>query len=187
MVAGMDLRGEYQADNLRTVLCALDLLGEEPRFDALCHAAVITGLRGRWETVCASPLTIADIGHNPAALRRNFAQLEEMMAGGRFDKLIVIYGVMADKDLDGIIPLMPRKAEYFFATPDTPRALPANAILERFKSAILSQAEELPPAAACASVAEAHRRAAAAATERSLIYVGGSTFVVADYLKLLQH
>ena len=192
----LDLKGEYQEDNLRTVLCVLELLGEDPQWDALCHAAAITGLRGRWEKVSDRPLTIADIGHNPAALRRNFAQLEDMMAAGAYDRLIVIYGVMADKDLDGIIPLMPRAAEYFFVTPDTPRALPATAILERFivatigagapSGVILSAAKDLPAAVACPSVADAHRRALAAASPHSLIYVGGSTFVVADYLKLLQ-
>ena len=173
----MDLQGECQEENLRTVLCALDLLGEEPNVDALCRAAAMTGLRGRWEAVRRSPLTIADIGHNPAALKGNFARLKEMMASGAYDRLLIVYGIMADKDLKGILPLMPREAEYFFAAPDTPRALPAPAILSAAK-------DLLPNAQACDSVADAVSKASALATPQSLIYIGGSTFVVADYLKL---
>ncbi len=177
LLARMDLQGECQEENLRTVLCALDLLGEEPNVDALCRAAAMTGLRGRWEAVRRSPLTIADIGHNPAALKGNFARLKEMMASGAYDKLLIVYGIMADKDLQGILPLMPREAEYFFAAPDTPRALPAPAILSAAK-------EFLPNAQACDSVADAVSKASALATPQSIIYVGGSTFVVADYLKM---
>ena len=177
LLARMDLQGECQEENLRTVLCALDLLGEEPNVDALCRAAAMTGLRGRWEAVRRSPLTIADIGHNPAALKGNFARLKEMMASGAYDKLLIVYGLMADKDLQGILPLMPREAEYFFAAPDTPRALPAPAILSAAK-------DLLPNAQACDSVADAVSKASALATPQSLIYIGGSTFVVADYLKL---
>ena len=185
IIAQMDLQGEWQHKNLRTVLCALDLLGEGPDYEAIARAAAITGLRGRWETVAESPLTIADIGHNPAALKVNFARLEEMMASGDYDKLIIVYGIMADKDLDSIVPMMPRGAEYFFAAPDTPRALPAAEILRRF--VILSKAKDiLTDAQACESVADAVQKAVAAATPQSLIYVGGSAFMVADYLKLLQ-
>ena len=182
LASQMDLRGEWQQKNLRTVLCALDLLGEDPDYEAIAHAAAITGLRGRWETVAESPLTIADIGHNPAALKVNFARLEEMMASGDYDKLIIVYGIMADKDLDSIVPMMPRGAEYFFAAPDTPRALPAAEILRRFQI----PGQDGVDAQACESVADAVQKAVAAATPQSLIYVGGSAFMVADYLKLLQ-
>ena len=181
IVAQMDLKGDWQQKNLRTVLCTLDLLGEEPDFDALCHAAAITGLHGRWETVMETPLTIADIGHNPAALKENFARLETMMAGDEFDQLLIVYGIMVDKDLDGILPLMPRQAQYFFAAPDTPRALPAEDLLHRFLVARPDTA-----ASACGSVADALQKAKEIATPQSLIYIGGSAFVVADALKVLQ-
>ena len=173
------MKGEWQSKNLRTVLCALDLLGEEPDVEAITHAAAITDLHGRWETVGVSPMTIADIGHNPAALKENFARLRAEMDGGEYDKLLIVYGIMADKDLPGILPLMPRDAEYFFAAPDTPRALPAAVILSEAKAL-------LPSAQACESVSDALLKARAAATPKSLIYVGGSAFVVADCLKFLQ-
>ena len=166
----LDLRGAYQAKNLRTVLAALDLLGVEPDFNAIAHTAARTGLRGRWETLREEPLTICDIGHNPPALRENFAQLRAMMETGRFDRLLIVYGVMADKALDDILPLMPRAATYFFATPNTPRALPAEAIAARFSR----------EARVCDSVADAIQKAEENATEKSLIYIGGSTFVVCE-------
>ena len=166
-----DLRGEYQRKNLRTVLAALDLMGIEPDADALAHTAARTGLRGRWETLCERPLTICDIGHNPPALRENFAQLEAMMARGHYDRLLIVYGIMADKALGDIISLMPPDADYYFVTPDTPRALPAQAIADHFQA---------PEARVCGSVADGIREAENNASENSLIYIGGSTFVVCE-------
>ena len=185
-----DLHGEYQQKNLRTVLAALELLGVEPDWDALAHTAARTGLRGRWETLREAPLTLCDIGHNPAALRENFAQLKEMMASGCFDRLLIVYGVMADKALNDIVPLMPRDADYYFATPATPRALPAADIAARFMEAgwlsCYSESGETPcpgdgPAVTvCGTVADAIREAEKNATENTLIYIGGSTFVVSE-------
>ena len=209
----LDLRGEYQALNLRTVLAALDLMGIEPDWDALAHTAARTGLRGRWETLCSRPLTICDIGHNPPALRRNFAQLKEMMAGGRYPQLHIIYGIMADKALDDIIPLMPCDAAYYFVTPDTPRALPAAEIAARFLAAadrtekasvVLSapenaldrtdQASMVPSGSGrgvrkvsvCASVAETIAQVEKNASPDDLIYIGGSTFVVCEAIRYFE-
>ena len=207
----LDLRGEYQYKNLRTVLAALDLLGVEPDAEALAHTAARTGLRGRWETLCERPLAICDIGHNPPALRENFAQLRAMMDSGRYDRLVIVYGVMADKALDDIVPLMPRDADYYFCTPKTPRAMPADNIAMHFRKAFATAgspagaraysaaADQLsaqrmtqdarmavaldpqgcqPPVHVCGTVAEAIAAAQKNATENTLIYIGGSTFVV---------
>jgi dihydrofolate synthase/folylpolyglutamate synthase len=210
----LDLRGEYQALNLRTVLAALDLMGIEPDWDALAHTAARTGLRGRWETLCSRPLTICDIGHNPPALRRNFAQLKEMMAGGRYPQLHIIYGIMADKALDDIIPRMPRDAAYYFVTPDTPRALPAAEIAARFLLAAADRTEKasaVPSApenaldrtdqasvvpsgsgrgvrkvSVCASVAETIAQVEKNASPDDLIYIGGSTFVVCEAIRYFE-
>ena len=183
-IEGMDLRGDYQQENLRTVIAALDLLGEDVHEDAIAHAAVRTDLCGRWETVGTAPLTIADIGHNPPALKENFAQLDRMIASGKYSGLTIVYGIMADKDLAGIVPLMPRGADYIFVTPGTPRAMKAGKILDFFLSVrdrssfgsavALESFDQLP-----AALSET-----AAARSDSLVYVGGSTFVVADYVKL---
>ncbi len=180
--AGMDLKGEYQQMNLATVFTALDILGFEPETDAICHTAARTAFRGRWEQVSASPLTICDIGHNPPALALNFAQLRRMMDSGTYDKLIMVYGVMADKALDDIIPLMPADAEYVFTTPPTPRAMPAEEILSRFSAATGKDPRTLH---STSSVAEALALLSALSSGKSLIYIGGSAFVVAEALKLL--
>jgi len=179
----MDLRGEYQKINLRTVLRALGILGfsEENILKmkrAITHAATFTGLRGRWEILSYKPLTIADIGHNPPALEWNFTQLREMQT--KYDKLLLIYGVMADKAVDDILPLLPSGDNvcYIFTTPDTPRAMKAESISEKF----IKLFPERYSVCISSSVAEAIDLAIRRATDESLVYIGGSTFVVADAL-----
>ncbi len=128
--ARMDLQGAGQQTNLRTVLSALDILQipvTQPVQDAIVHTASRMDFHGRWERLCTSPEVICDIGHNAAALEGNFRRLE---ASGK--RLIIVYAVMADKDLGAILPLMPRQASYIFTTPKTRRALPAEDILARF-------------------------------------------------------
>jgi len=178
----MDLQASIQRKNLRTVLAALDILRQSFKLDndalreGIVHTARNMGFHGRWERLSTQPCVIADIGHNAHALRHNFAQLEEALRSGRYASLIVVYGIMADKDLDAILPLMPREATYIFTTPDTPRALPAEEILKRF-----DQAEK---AMAISPVKDAVKHALSIAQDNTLIYIGGSTFVVADALPL---
>jgi dihydrofolate synthase/folylpolyglutamate synthase len=167
-----DLAGPCQAANLRTALAALELLGVEPDREALAHTAARTGLRGRWERLCADPEVICDIGHNPPALEINFRRLRE---SGR--PLLIVFGIMADKDLDGIKPLMPRDAHYFLVAPKGDRALPADALaarLEGFRRTV------------CGDVEAGVRQALEAAhhTPGSLLYIGGSNFVVAEAIGL---
>ena len=173
----MDLRGDYQDRNVRTVLAALSLLGVEPNFDALRHTASITGLRGRWEILSERPTIICDIGHNPPALALNFRQLEE---SGR--PLIIVYGIMADKALDDIAPLMPARARYILCAPDTPRAMPVGELHSRLSA--LRPDLEILPSPGSAGVAEAVREALRLAAPDTIIYIGGSTFVVAEALPL---
>ena len=179
----MDLQAAVQAKNLRTVLSALDIL--RPAFPALNDDAIVEGIvhtarrmgfHGRWERLRERPTVIADIGHNAHALRHNFAQLEARVDSGENDALIIVYGIMADKDLDAILPLMPRRATYLFATASTPRALSSAEILKRYGVSA--------NASAFGTVKEAVEKALELATPDSLIYIGGSTFVVADALPL---
>ena len=180
----LDLRGPCQELNLRTAAAALscvcrDLPGAPVR-DALCSAGRITGLRGRWEPLCDNPPVICDIGHNPPALEANFSRLSELRhaigSGGGAD-LLIVYGVMADKDIDTIAGLLPRDAEYFLVAPDTPRALPVSDLALKLKT--LKHSE-------CTSVADGVRkamdRAAGLAAEgvRAVVYIGGSTYVVSE-------
>ena len=208
ILRSMDLRGEYQMNNLRTVLAAVDILKKRPGFeplqndtavlDGIVHAAGRTGLRGRWEKVSDLPYVICDIGHNPSALKYNFAQLQRMLSEGECSSLLIVYGVMADKDLGSILPLMPADATYIFTTPDTPRALPSEEILSRY-NAFCASIGRSPRAYSSGSVREAvnmaitlarnyseqlDRSASAAKPVPALIYIGGSTFVVAEALPL---
>ena len=179
----MDLQAAVQAKNLRTVLVALDILrpvfpsmNDDAIVEGIVHTARRMGFHGRWERLQERPTVIADIGHNAHALRHNFAQLEARVASGENDALIIVYGIMADKDLDAILPLMPRCATYFFATASTPRALSSAEILKRYGAS--------EHASAFDTVKEAVEKALELATPDTLIYIGGSTFVVADALPL---
>ena len=173
ILSKMDLGAEVQRNNLRTVLSALQILGihDESVLNGIIHAARNMEFHGRWERLQKDPLVIADIGHNAHALRHNFAQLEAMNR-----PLIIVYGIMADKDLDAIIPLMPRRAKYIFTSPATPRALPAGEIARRFAA----------PAIVIDSVQDAVRKALELSSPDTIIYIGGSTFVVSEALPLFE-
>ena len=177
---GTDLTGPCQAMNLRTALAALELLGCSATTDAAIQEAISataarTGLRGRWERLQEDPEVICDIGHNPPALEINFRRLRE---SGR--PLVIVFGIMADKDLDGIRPLMPPDAKYFAVAPRGNRALPAEALADRL------QGLDCTP---CGSVEEGVRQAldAAKSISGSILYIGGSNFVVAESIGLFDH
>lgn len=178
---GMDLRGDCQRKNLATVLKALEVLGIEPDMEAIKHTAERTGLRGRWEKLRDNPLVICDIGHNAAALGPNFRQLESL---GR--PMTIIYAVMADKDLDAIIPLMPTDAKYIFVTPPTPRALPAEQILERVEGVMGGKGVRNARFRAIPDVARAIAVALEESAPGDVIYIGGSTFAVTEAVKYFQ-
>jgi len=177
----MDLKGEYQKINLRTVLRALKLLNYDDTEISnmkvsITESAMSTGLRGRWEKLSDKPSVIADIGHNPPALEWNFTQIKKMMSD--HDRLFLIYGVMADKAVDDILPLLPsgENVSYIFTNPETPRAMDAKLIATKFR-AMFPERKDI---CVTTSVADAIDKAIKVATDKSLIYIGGSTFVVSD-------
>ena len=175
-----DLTGPCQAANLRTALAALELLGysasEDPAVrEAVAQTAARTGLRGRWEQLCVQPEVICDIGHNPPALEINFARLQQ---SGR--PLVIVFGIMADKDLEAIRPMMPAGAHWFLVAPRGDRALPAAALASRLQGLDCT---------VCDSVESGVRQAldAASATPGCILYIGGSNFVVAEAIGLFNH
>ena len=198
ILKAMDLQGVTQEKNLRTVLSALDILKGIQYFaplkdadlrSAIQNTASAMDFHGRWERLCENPYVICDIGHNAAALKYNFAQLEKLVSDGNFSSLIIIYGIMADKDLDSIMPLMPAKATYIFTTPSTPRALPAGDIASRYTSFCKSKGIRTSGIYTSSSVSEAVTMAMRLVQQLApwdvtapspLIYIGGSTFVVAE-------
>ena len=205
----MDLQADVQEKNLRTVLAAIDILRQIPGFkaladtesvlDGLARAARRTGFRGRWERLSDLPFVICDIGHNPQALRYNFDQLRRYVEEGRCSSLIIVYGIMADKDLDGILPLMPVDATYIFTAPQTARALPAGELLKRFTAFqggkpslraytadTVRQAVQMALQLAQTLSQQTNRSASAAKPVPPLVFIGGSAFVVAEALPLFR-
>lgn len=192
----MDLQGEYQRKNLRTVLAALDVLGVKGDFvkDALVRTAERTGFRGRWEKLSDHPYVICDIGHNEHGLKYNFAHLERMKAEGRCTDLILVYGSVADKDVDAVIHLMPQDAIYVFTQAQGRRALPAESIRDRYLAFCEENTRPIGRIFCEGTVIEAMKAAyeiAAGIVEadphaRPLIYVGGSTYVVSEAVAMLE-
>ena len=195
ILQSLDLRGDYQAKNLRTVLAALDILKENPFYSglsdyartawALSRTAAISGLHGRWEIVRKNPLVVADLGHNPAALKENFTQLEEMMATGEYSSLIIVYAVMADKDLDGIMPLMPREATFILPDLNSSRALPSKDAACRIE-AFFKVSGRSCRVVRTGSTEEAIAAALSLDEKRNpLIFIGGSTYLLSEALPFL--
>ncbi len=177
----LDLRGSYQARNVPGVLCAVAELrqagfaiGDGQVHRALRHVQRLTGLMGRWQTLGTDPLVICDTGHNADGWREVLANI----AATPHRELHLVIGVMRDKDLDKMLPLLPKTARYYFCQVAMPRALPADELREA------AQAHGLY-GEAYGPVAEAIRAAQQAADPADLVFIGGSTFVVADALSVL--
>lgn len=205
----MDLRGSYQRKNLRTALAALEkIAGQSGRHarpdlaslikDAIIHTAECTGFRGRWEQVSDNPRVICDIGHNEHGLKYNFAQLSQMLESGDVSKLIIVYGSVADKDVDAAVRLLPAGATYVFTKAQGKRAMPAEAVREKYLNVCAEAGRTPAESYCCGTVAEAialaYRLAGNSAASESdqdvpgsgvLIYVGGSTYVVSEAVALL--
>ena len=204
ILAEMDLKGSYQRKNLRTVLAALDALGlpdvgdsalsaenrERCVAEAIVHAAERVGFHGRWEQVSESPRVICDIGHNEHGLKYNFAQLEAMLQAGECTDLIILYGSVSDKDVDAVMRLMPRNAKYVFTQANGKRALPAETVREKYLAFCTEGGRQSGTVWCCPDVGEAARVAYDEAerlcktdpSARPLIYVGGSTYVVSEFI-----
>ena len=203
ILAEMDLKGSYQRKNLRTVLAALDALetscgtstlSAENRgggiAKAIIHAAERVGFHGRWEQVSDSPRVICDIGHNEHGLKYNFAQLESMLQTGECTDLIILYGSVSDKDVDAVMRLMPRDAKYVFTQANGKRALPAESVREKYLTFCTETGRQPGTVWCCPHVREAVRVAYDEAARlcnadpsaRPLIYVGGSTYVVSEFI-----
>lgn len=201
LLAQMDLKGEYQRKNLRTVLAALEVLASRSllrltgseMLEAIKHTARRTGFRGRWERISDDPYVICDIGHNEHGLRHNFSQLERMLAEGECSHLIMVYGSVADKDVDAVLHLMPENAAYVFTQAHGKRALAAENVRERYLAFCAETGRKTDGVHCCGTVVEAMElafRHAASLKEadenaRPLIYVGGSTYVVSEAVAAL--
>ena len=195
ILEGMDLRGDYQRINLRTAVCALNHLGidthESSTIAALQHTAERTGFSGRWDKVCDNPLTIMDIGHNPDAMQHNFRQLRQTILEGGYSAILV-YGSVSDKDYKSVLKMFPPGVQVIFTNAPGKRALPA-ASLAQAASGIWSGPDAPETAGICPQVSGAmdlaYRLAQnlGAGGKKPLIYVGGSSYIVAEALKCRQN
>jgi dihydrofolate synthase/folylpolyglutamate synthase len=174
-----DLVGDYQIHNKKTVLQAIRVLQHQKEFvlseenirAGLLHVVKNTGLLGRWQQLQSNPIVICDTAHNRHGLEIVMKQVSQMT----FDKLHIVLGVVNDKDLDDVLPLFPAHATYYFCKPNIPRGLDA-VLLQEAASHFGLNGKVYP------SVTEAYHAALANAQKEDLVYVGGSTFVVAEIL-----
>ena len=170
-----DLRGSYQEKNLKTVLAAVHLLEDrgynikEATPSALTEVTQITGLQGRWQQIGHNPTIIADTGHNVSGVSEIVDQLKKIS----YRQLHVVWGMVGDKDITGVLRLLPKGAIYYFCTPNIPRGKNAEELKREALQFGLS-------GKSYTSVNEALQAARNQTLSDDLIFVGGSTFVVAE-------
>lgn len=171
----LDLLGHYQEENKRTAFAALrQLLGDQLDERALVGFSKVvqnTGLRGRWEIMGNAPLIIADVTHNKDGFVQVIPQLESLEKA----KLHIVLGFVQGKAIEEIFALLPKNATYYLSAPAISRAIPVNKIEPLIEAYGLN-------AMTYTTVIEAVNAATVAAQEEDVIYVGGSTFVVAEIL-----
>lgn len=172
------LKGDYQEKNVKTVVSAIRFLRktnfaitEEHLQKGLDNVISNTGLRGRWEVLRNDPKVICDTAHNAEGLTYVMKQLRKE----DFNKLYIVMGVVNDKDLTKILPLFPKDADYFFCKPDVPRGMEAGELMEHGMQYGLK-------GRTYKSVSQAYEQALKSASKEDLIFIGGSTFTVAEII-----
>lgn len=178
------LAGLCQEKNANTILTALDELKKKKfnipesavrkGFKNVCR---MTGLRGRWQLVSKKPDIICDTGHNSHGLKYIARHLEELSAKPGFGQLRIVMGMVNDKDITDVLALMPRNAHYYFTQASVKRALDASTLRDMARQVGLT-------GRVYRTVAQAVDMARREAAPEDLIFVGGSTFVVADLLTM---
>ncbi len=181
-----ELIGMYQLKNIPTVLASVDVLNnigitgnpelkrisESATRDGLQRVVTQTGLLGRWQVLCNSPLTVADTGHNEAGIREVVNQINRT----KFEQLHFVFGMVNDKDTGGVMAQLPKNAHYYFCKANIPRALEVNTLAERASAFGLN-------GECFGSVKQALNAALKTANKNDLVFIGGSTFVVAEALE----
>lgn len=182
----MDLKGSYQRYNLATVLVALGIvfpvLGLRPSSElvvsGIVAAARRTGFRGRWEKLSDKPLIYCDIAHNPQGVAPVMEQLMGLFDTGRFGRLVMIFGMVSNKDVEAVACLLPKDAEYIFTNARGARALAASDLARMLSVHGLR-------GVCTSSVKEALELYRSSALESDLVYIGGSSYVVAEALEVV--
>jgi dihydrofolate synthase/folylpolyglutamate synthase len=173
------LIGDYQVHNKKTVLQTIKILQEVSDFEiseencknGFLDVVTNTHLKGRWQILRYNPKVICDTAHNKDGLKITLNQLQKEP----FSKLHFVLGVVNDKDLTEILPLFPENANFYFSKPNIPRGLNAETLREKaYEFGMIGKVYN--------SISEAYQEALKVASITDVIYVGGSTFVVAEIL-----
>ncbi|MBB6500232.1 bifunctional folylpolyglutamate synthase/dihydrofolate synthase [Pedobacter cryoconitis] len=174
----LDLSGFYQLKNVLTVIQSIRTLNQngfhisdEAVYEGLAHTAEITGLQGRWQTLSEQPLVICDTGHNIAGIQ----EVLENIRTTEFKDLHIVIGMLKDKDVTSVLELLPAEAKYYFCQPDLERAMSAEELAAHAAKFMLH-------GSVFNTVTLALEAARTNAAANDLIFVGGSTFVVAEVL-----
>ena len=173
------LLGDYQKHNIKTVLQTIEVLNSQNEFvvsnenikSGLLNVIKNTGLQGRWQQIHTSPKVVCDTAHNKHGLEIVLNQVQNE----KYDTLHIVLGVLTDKDLNDILSLFPKNAKYYFCKPNILRGLDANILKQKATDFQLKGEVFI-------SVSNAYQSALKNANKDDLIYVGGSTFVVAEVL-----
>lgn len=172
------LLGDYQKKNIKTVLQSLAVLktkgfavSESHIKNGLENIQKLTGLRGRYELLSETPKTICDTAHNREGLTLVFNQLKKES----FEFLHLVIGMVSDKNLEKLLDIFPKQAQYYFCKPDIPRGMDAELLTQKFYDKGIN-------GKAYGSVTFAFEAAKKQASNDDIIFVGGSTFVVAEVL-----
>lgn len=174
----LDLAGNYQIENVVTAAASIRILQEkgwklpeEAVLKGLSKVKENAGLQGRMTVLLDKPLTLTDVGHNEAGV----AMILEQIAEQKFKKLHLVWGMVNDKDISKILAMLPKKAVMYYVRPDVPRGLDANELAEQGRAKGLK-------GKVYESVNAGLRAAWIKAEKDDLVFVGGSTFVVAEVL-----
>ena len=173
-----DLKGSYQSKNIKTVIQTIKILKDKGYeitdshlVNGLLSVVRNTGLLGRWQVLNEKPKTVCDTGHNKEGLTYVMKQLQTEV----FETLHVVFGVVNDKDLSSIVHLLPKNAKYYFCKPNISRGMDANILKNTFNGYGLK-------GNAYNSVNEAYNQAKKQSNSNDFIFIGGSTFVVAEII-----
>jgi len=174
----LDLKGAYQQKNLPAVLKTLELLkisgwdiSAKNIETGLAEVSKLTGLLGRWQVLGANPRTVCDTAHNADGLTEIVKQMEQTP----YKKLHVVFGMVNDKEPEKILKLLPQNAAYYFTKANIPRALDEN-VLAKYAAEFGLKGQ------AFSDVNDAYNEAKKSAGKDDFIFVGGSTFIVAEIL-----
>ena len=172
----LDLQGIYQQKNILGVLAAVEelqrqgwVITSEHIRQGVAHVMSLTGLKGRWQMLGQHPLIVCDTGHNADGIAEVVRQIRQQ----QYKRLWIVFGAVKDKDIHHVLQLLPKEANYYFCQASVPRALDAEALATQARAEGL-QGEVVR------DVNEALAQAITHAGPDDMIFVGGSTFVVAD-------